>query len=191
MSARSKGSRAGFTLAEALVALVVAALLAAALTRFIATTRLSAYKLREQVVMDLVSDGLVERAAPNRWQAGQWNGRSGDLDWRMTAAPIAFSATARSLRQRMKITDANPAPSEGASGSAATFTKSAGLNKSAPSPLMDGADRAQPRATQASSPKIIWDLYRVTSVVHARSGRNYAGETVRIGPQRADQPEAQ
>jgi hypothetical protein len=55
---------AGFSLAEALMAFVIAAMLAAALTRFISNTRMNAGEIRELVEMMTLSDSLLEQTSP-------------------------------------------------------------------------------------------------------------------------------
>jgi hypothetical protein len=89
---------AGFSLAEALMALVIAAMLAAALTRFISNTRMNAGEIRELVEMMTLSDSLLEQTSPQ--EPGITDGRTGRFAWRVVVAPIAFGAVARRVNER-------------------------------------------------------------------------------------------
>jgi Tfp pilus assembly protein PilV len=158
---------AGFSLAEALVALVIAVVLAAVLTRFVSTTRLNALKIREVVAMDILSNSLVERSPAQNRQPGRTDGRTGAFWWRMEVAPVAFFARARFVREK-KATQANPGQ-----GSALGLTLNPDATHNEPQP----------------APPVTWIPYRVTAVVTAPSGRKYEVDTIRIGrAQTGEQP---
>src|SRR6516225_514368 len=91
---------AGFSLAEALVALVIAALLAAVLTRFASSTRMNALKIREQVTVDILGDSLLEHVSADHLQVGRTDGRIGNLGWRLEVSPISIFVRATSVSER-------------------------------------------------------------------------------------------
>ena len=175
------GRSAGFSLAEALVALALAAILAAVLTRFVSTTRLNAFKIREQVAIDVLSDSLVERVAAHQWQAGRSDGRSGRLVWRVDVTPTAFYAHARSIKPKKKKSN------ESANGGTAL-----GL-----AAISDGSDDetkedetkfAAKGGPATTAPAVAWIPYRVTTVVSAPSGRSHVVNTIRFGPEQGENP---
>lgn len=167
-----RNGRAGFSLTEALVALAIAAFLAAVLTRFVSSTRMNALKVREEVVMDILSDSLLERLVGRELQPGRTDGRNGALSWHVDAAPISFYARARSVSQK------KPAA---ASGSRPTTL---GLT---PMPNTLGLTPMPNQAAAKSGPRTAWSPYRVTAVINAPSGHSYAIDTIRIVPQRSEQ----
>src|ERR1700728_2121926 len=99
VSPRRSGT-AGFSLAEALVALAIAAFLVAALTRFVSTTRANALQIREGVAIDMLGESLLERLGVTQVQPGGTNGRTGALFWHIDVAPIVFYAHATSISEK-------------------------------------------------------------------------------------------
>lgn len=155
---------AGFSLTEALVALAIAAFLVAILTRFVSGTRLNAFKVGEEVAMDILSDSLPQRLLARELQPGRTDGRSGAYRWYVDVVPIAFYASALSVHKKK--------PTATAGGQ----TVALGL-----SPV------SNPAAVSRSQPAITWNTYHVTAVVNAPSGRSHAIDTIAIAPQRAEQ----
>jgi type II secretory pathway pseudopilin PulG len=149
----------GFSLAEALVAIAIAAVLAAVLTRFVSTTRLNALNVREVVAMDILSNSLIEHSPAQNRQPGRTDGRTGNFWWRMEVAPVSFFARARFVKQKEK-TPANPGQ-----GGALGLT------------LTPDATQNEPQPVRA----VTWVPYRVTAIVTAPSGRKYEVDTIRIG----------
>jgi prepilin-type N-terminal cleavage/methylation domain-containing protein len=88
------GRTCGFSLPEVLVALAVAAMMAAVLTRYVAGTRLNAAQVRERVELWTISqsmlDGLSTTLSP-----GASSGQIGAYRWHREIAPIASDAVAR------------------------------------------------------------------------------------------------
>jgi len=84
-------STCGFTLAEVLVALAVAAMMAATLTRYVAGTRFNAAQVRERLELSTISqsmlDGLGETLSP-----GTSSGQNGAYRWRMEIGAITPDA---------------------------------------------------------------------------------------------------
>ena len=170
---------AGFSLVETLVALALAAILAGMLTRFVSGSRLNAWKIREHIAIDVLSDDLIERVAPYQWQVGRTDGRSGTLAWRIDVTPIAFVAHARSVKPKKKNTDAdgNPTSAPGLTAS----SESTGDEKNDDEPKF-GAKATPPTTVPANN----WVPYRVTALVRAPSGRSRLVYTLRIGPQQTE-----
>jgi prepilin-type N-terminal cleavage/methylation domain-containing protein len=82
---------AGFSLVEALVALAIAAILAVALTRFVAGTRANAALVDEMLEMAAMADTLLtDLPGEKPIRAGRIEGRSGTLAWRINVTPVAF-----------------------------------------------------------------------------------------------------
>jgi prepilin-type N-terminal cleavage/methylation domain-containing protein len=158
---RKCNPRAGFTLAEVLVALVVAAMLAAVLTRYVAGTRLNAAQVRERVELWTLTQSLLD-GLPSASIPRSTSGRSGDYSWRVEVAPVEIDAVAR-----IKAPTPPAAP----------------LNM--PTNLSSWlADDPTPNA--ATPAVVAWVPYRVTVRVGAPSGRQYAADTIRIARPRAD-----
>jgi hypothetical protein len=89
------GGRTGaFSLAEVLVALAVAAMMAAVLTRYVAGTRFNAAQVRERVELWTISqsmlDGLSKTLSP-----GTSSGQIGAYRWHREIVPIELDAVAR------------------------------------------------------------------------------------------------
>jgi type II secretory pathway pseudopilin PulG len=161
---------AGFSLAEALVALAIAVLLAAVLTRLVSNTRMSAGKIRELLEMMTLSDSLLEQASQRSPETS--NGRTGHLAWQIGATPMAITAVAR--RVNAKVPTADQAQ-----------TKTAGLTAApefatSPSPSSHGA---VPPPDDASK----WVPFHVIIVVQSASGRKYVTDTISIGPSPAQE----
>ena len=156
MAARASRS-AGFSLAEALVALAIAVLLTAVLTRLVSNTRMNAGKIRELLEMMTLSDSLLEQVSQRLPETS--NGRAGHFAWQIGAIPMAITAVARKVNAKIPTSDQ---PS----------TKTAGLT-SAP-------EFATNPTTPDDTPK--WIPFHVTIVVESMSGRKYVTDTIGIGP---------
>src|SRR5215475_14285103 len=115
---QGRNRRAGFSLAEVLVALAIAAFLAAVLTRFVSSTRMNAFKVREQMAMEILSDSLLERVAAREPQAGRADGRSGDFRWRLEISSIPVYVRA------IAVSEKKPAQGEARQPNAPAFTPS-------------------------------------------------------------------
>jgi Tfp pilus assembly protein PilV len=163
---------AGFSLVEALVALVIAALLAAVLTRFASNTRMNALKIREQVTMDILGDSLLEHVDADQLQPGRTDGRVGGLAWRLDVSPIPVYARATSISEK------KPAQSDARQSSAAPF-----------SPLSNESGN-QPTILRPNA-MITWQVYRLTAAISAPSGRSHAIETIKVSPQQAAEQDVQ
>ena len=91
---KTGGRTCGFSLPEVLVALAVAAMMAAVLTRYVAGTRLNAAQVGERVELWTISqsmlDGLSTTLSP-----GASSGQIGAYRWHREIAPIASDAVAR------------------------------------------------------------------------------------------------
>jgi len=150
---------AGFSLAEVLIALAIAAMMAAILTRFVAGTRANAAKVAELTEMAILGETLLARTASSQsLKAGRTDGRSGAFVWRIDIAPVAFAA--RALRVSEKSVAASDA--EGQPGG----PPNSGGN-AAPEPKRAGGN---------------WVSYHVTVVIEAPSGQSHAVDTIRLGP---------
>jgi type II secretory pathway pseudopilin PulG len=155
---------AGFSLAEALVALAIAAMLAVVLTRVISNTRASTGKIRELVEMMTLSDTLLEQTSSQ--QPGTTQGRSGRFAWRVAVVPMAFNAVARRVNE--KVLAAADQHQSRASGSTSTSDSS-----SKPTPAPEQAPNMIP--------------FRVNVLVESPSGRRYAADTIRIAAPAANE----
>jgi prepilin-type N-terminal cleavage/methylation domain-containing protein len=172
-SARPKhNASAGFSLIEALVALVIAALLAAVLTRFVSNTRMTALKIREQVTMDILGDSLIEHLGAPDLQPGRTDGRIGALRWRLDVSPIPVYARAISVSVK------KPSQSETPQSKSTPF-----------SPISNEVSK-QPAAAPPK-PAINWAVYRLAAAVSAPSGRSHAIETLKILPQQTPEKNVQ
>ena len=203
---RRRSGAAGFSLTEALVALAIAAFMAAVLTRFVSGTRVNAFKVREEVAMDILGDSLLERLTARDLEPGRTNGHSGVLRWRIDIAPIPYTARARAISVAKPgaspgglrtsalglSSDSGAASGEDTGGGgfnlAAAFGQSsqggqsgAGGGGSAVPGLGSSANRS---GSDKAAPAIVWTPYHVTAVINAPSGRSYAIDTIRIVPQR-------
>jgi hypothetical protein len=194
---RGRNEAAGFSLAEALVALAIAAFLAAVLTRFVSGTRWNALKVREEVEMEIMSDDLLERFVARELQPGRTNGRSGALRWQIDIAPITFYARARSVSEKKPTTAGGGQPS--ALGLTAVANNSNEASASAGggqasalglAAVSNNPDK-QLQAVAQAQPAVTWNPYHVTAVINPPSGRSHAIDTIRIAPQRAEPRPAQ
>lgn len=92
---RTHSGAAGFSLAEVLVALAIAAMMAAMLTRFVAGTRMGAAKVGERAEMVALGETLLARIASSQaLQRGKTDGRAGVFAWRIDIMPASFEARA-------------------------------------------------------------------------------------------------
>jgi prepilin-type N-terminal cleavage/methylation domain-containing protein len=150
----------GFSLVEALVALAIAAALTAALTRLVTVTRVNAAAVGELTEMAALGETLLARIPSSQnLQSGRTDGRRGAFAWRIDIGPASFTALARRTSEKR-------APESGASEP--RRMPAAFRVGDAPAPV---------------PPPTKWVAYRVTVVIEAPSGRTYAVDTIRIGPQ--------
>jgi prepilin-type N-terminal cleavage/methylation domain-containing protein len=178
---------AGFSLAEVLVALAIAAMLAAVMTRFVSNTRLSAFKVREEIASDILGYDLIDSLpSPTSLRPGRTDGRSGNLGWRIDVTPVAFSARARTVAEKKK------AQAQSGQGAAPGLT-AASSSIQAISPAGQGGAlglTAASNGAQAIPPSAavdVWVPYRVTTFVRSPSGRINAFDTIRIGRAQPDE----
>jgi hypothetical protein len=151
-----------------MVALAIAALLAAVLTRFVSATRMNALKVREQVAIDILSDSLLERVGARELEPGRTDGRIGMLQWRLEISPVPVYARAISIRKKKS----NPSD----------------IRQSSVTPLSAISNEANEQpATPQPKPLTTWKVYRLAGVISAPSGRSHAIETIKILPQKAPQ----
>jgi prepilin-type N-terminal cleavage/methylation domain-containing protein len=91
---KTRGRTCGFSLAEVLVALAVAAMMAAVLTRYVAGIRFNAAQVRERLELWTIAqsmlDGLSKTISP-----GTSEGQIGAYRWHREIASIASDAVAR------------------------------------------------------------------------------------------------
>jgi type II secretory pathway pseudopilin PulG len=143
----------GFSLVEALLALGIAAMLASALTHAISNSRMNAGMVREQVEMMTLGDSLLEQGS---WQNPEPSyGRGAGFAWRMTAAPIDFTAVA----ERMNV------PATAPSEIRTTSIKASSGNEPVVAPK------------KAAS----WVPFHVSVVVESPSGRKYVTDSITLG----------
>ena len=137
LSKRKRNSgTAGFSLVEALVALAIAALLAAVLTRFVSGTRANAQNVREEIALELASDDLLEHLAIGKSLPGRIDGRSGRLAWHVDIEPIAFSANAEVVSEKKLASASNAQPGAIASSPPAGGVQpNGGQSNAGPSPM--------------------------------------------------------
>jgi prepilin-type N-terminal cleavage/methylation domain-containing protein len=160
---RHSGS-AGFSLAEVLVALAIAAMMTAMLTRFVAGTRANAAKVAELTEMAALGETLLARITSSQnLKPGRTAGRSDVLAWRIDIMPVSFAAQALRMSEETVTSDSTK---EQASGSAPA---NAGIDRAS---VLKGARRAG----------MNWASYRVAVVIEAPSGQSYAVDTIRLGP---------
>jgi len=143
------------------VALAIAVFLAAVLTRFVFGTRMNAFKVHEQVAMEVLSESLIESATTREPQLRRTDGRSGALRWRMEFLPIPVYMRATAL------TEKKPAQGD------ARQSNAAGLAQ-APS---GSTQRAVP--TQAEH-TMKWKVFHLAAAITSPSGQNHAIETIRL-----------
>ena len=159
---------AGFSLAESLVALAIAALLVVAVTRLVANTRLNAGKVRELVEMMALSDSLLEHVSQGMPETS--DGRTGHFTWHIDVTPMSLTAVARRVNLR--------GPVANQSG-----TKTLGLSSAPESTSKSDSSRTEPATTPHDAVK--WTPFHVTILVKSPSGRKYVTDTVKIGSQPA------
>ena len=156
---------AGFSLAEVLVALAIAAMMTAVLVRFIAGTRVHAARVSEALEMGAVADTLLSRVTSGRdLRPGRTDGRAGSFAWRIDIQPIAFRPIPRRLQKRQQSVADADAPRD-------AKTRAAGK------PMNADAEESQSRTPAGN-----WFAYRVSVAVEAPSGRKHVADSVRVGP---------
>jgi prepilin-type N-terminal cleavage/methylation domain-containing protein len=155
---------AGFSLVEVLVALTIAVLLTAVLTRVISNTRMNASKIRELVQMMTLSDSVLEKVS--RQAPETTSGRSGPLAWHIQVSPMAMSAVAHTVNIKTPTADRSVAMASGST-----------------LPAMSAPDTESSDNGPASAPKDPgqWIPLHVTIVVESSSGRKYVTDTASIG----------
>jgi prepilin-type N-terminal cleavage/methylation domain-containing protein len=161
---------AGFSLVEVLVALTIAVLLTAVLTRVISNTRMNASKIRELVQMMTLSDSVLEKVS--RQSPETTSGRSGPLAWHIQVSPMAMSAVAHIVNIKTPTADQSVAKASGATLPAMS------------APDTESSDNGPASANgSASAPKdpVQWIPLHVTIVVESSSGRKYVTDTASIG----------
>jgi hypothetical protein len=166
---RKRSRSAGFSLGEVLVALAIAAMMAAMLTRFVGSTRANAARIGEALEMATIGETLLGRVASGQGlKPGRTDGRSGDFSWHIEVEPVPFTAVARRVKEESRP----PSEKSGADGTRTNFAfesvKPSGLKNPEP----------KPAATQATK----WSTYRVAVAIESPSGRKHVVDTVRIGP---------
>ena len=106
---KTGGRTCGFSLAEVLVALAVATMMAAVLTRYVAGIRFNAAQVRERVELWTISqsmlDGLSKTLSP-----GTSSGQIGAYRWHREIAPITSDAEARTEAPRARGCSRRPPP---------------------------------------------------------------------------------
>jgi Tfp pilus assembly protein PilV len=150
---------AGFSLAEALIAIVIAAILAVAVTRLANNTRMNAGKIQELVDTMNLNETLLAQLAPR--ELGTTHGRTGRFSWHIAVAPLNFTATARRMSKELRDSDAG---SKKAVGLAAFSDDSAQVKKQEPAAAIQ------------------WVPVLVTVAVDSASGRGYSIDTISIVP---------
>jgi prepilin-type N-terminal cleavage/methylation domain-containing protein len=158
---------AGFSLVEVLVALAIATLLSAVLTRLVSGTRINALKVREQVAIDILSDDLLEQVGARELELGRTDGRIGGLQWQLEISPVPVYARAISISEKKS----NPSD----------------IRQSNATPLSALSNTNQQPATSQPNPPITWKVYRLAGAISAPSGRSHAIETIKILQQKAPQ----
>jgi prepilin-type N-terminal cleavage/methylation domain-containing protein len=165
-SSRTHSRTSGFSLAEVLVALAIAAMVAAMLVRFVGSTRVNAARVGEALEATMMAETLLARIASGQdLQRGRTDGRTGDFLWRIEIQPIAFTAVARRVHER-----SSAAPAEADAGRAATSATGRSTRQFAENAGLE------------AGPAINWTPYRVVVAVVAPSGRKHVADTVRLGP---------
>jgi Tfp pilus assembly protein PilV len=161
MFQRVSRSRAGFSLAEALVALVVAAMLATTITKFVISTRNNAVRVREAVEMSALSDSLLANIQPENLNPGTSSGRKGPFAWHIDVTAISYTAFGLRMNE-------NKVAQTGLTGAA--NTEPAGSN------------------TPAGTHQVIYNgvPFHIALVISAPSGRKYRVDTMRMRFDKAD-----
>lgn len=149
---------------EALVALSIAALLTAALTRLVSTTRMNAGKIREFVEMMALSNSLLERVSEDVPDTSY--GRTGRYVWHVDVTPMTMSAVARQVVRKSATENQSTSNGPGL-GPLADFNLNA--------PISD--DETAPKPNEGAK----WVPFHVTILVESPSGRRYVTDTVSVG----------
>ena len=173
VSPRRSGT-AGFSLAEALVALAIAAFLVAALTRFVSNTRATALQIREEVAMDMLGESLLERLGVTQLQPGRTNGRTGALFWQIDAAPIVFYAHTTSVGEKKR-----------GPGTATGQAPALGLT------ALTGQTTPTTETPNKPPPRITWIPYHIKAAISRPSGHSYEIDTIRIVLQKPEKASAE
>lgn len=84
---KTASSKCGFSLAEALVALAIAAMMAAVLTRFVAGTRFNADHVHERLELGTISQSMLD-SLPETLSPGFSSGQNGAYRWRKEITPV-------------------------------------------------------------------------------------------------------
>jgi prepilin-type N-terminal cleavage/methylation domain-containing protein len=165
-SSRTHSATAGFSLAEVLVALAIAAMVMAMLVRFVGSTRVNAARVGEALETTMMAETLLARVVSGQdLQRGRTDGRTGGFLWHIEVQPIAFTAVALRVHERGSV-----APQD--SGAEKASTGFAGRSSKVP---------AESSGREAG-PTINWVPYRVVVAVETPSGRKHVADTVRFGP---------
>lgn len=144
------------------MALAVATMLAAMLTRFMIATRWNSAQVREALEIQSFGDGMLQRLAPTEIREGSSTGRNGFFSWVIDVSKLNVNITARRVSKDTTVA-ADKSPERAAEPLKAGTKDS----PTAPSPT-------EPKATD-------FVPYHVTIVVQGRAGRKYAADTVRLG----------
>jgi hypothetical protein len=143
-------------------------MLATVLTRFVASTRMNALKVRELVEIGTLSDSLLERLSSQELRVARTDGRNTGFTWHMVVSPLAFSAIARKVNEK------------------STRVADTGQGKHVGLTPVSSSSGDEPKPVQAQS-AVNLIPYHVSLVIEARSGRRYAADTIRIGPAQTDE----
>lgn len=152
----TSGASAGFSIAEALIAIAIAAILAVALTRLASNTRMNARNIQELLNMMNLNEALLTQVTPTA--PGTVDGRTGAYSWRAVTVPMNFMAIARRVND--KSSDRNT-----------TQAKTPGF-----SPVSETPTEKKPEAQT-----VIWRPFHVTVSIQSPAGRVYVADTLSIG----------
>ena len=150
----AKSTCGGFSLPEALVAIVIAAVLAVALVRVAANSRMNAGAIQELVRMKNFSDALLAQTAPT--ELGVTHGRAARFSWHVTVSPLKFTATALRINSEPVLDTPKAKP----------------LGLAA---LLDLLPQTQKKE---EGPR--WLPVYVTMDTDTRAGRRYSADTIRM-----------
>jgi prepilin-type N-terminal cleavage/methylation domain-containing protein len=97
---------AGFSLVEALIALAIVAMLATALTRFVANTRANAASVGEMMEMAALVDTLLAEIPANTpIKPGRIQGTNSGLAWSIDVSPVPFNSYPLHVFDRRSVKD--------------------------------------------------------------------------------------